>query len=62
MAHTILKADDRMSGRSRLEAALVMLQISSVRTHPDPALLLTHLSREDAEAAVGILRLNDLIK
>lgn len=61
IAKYALAGDDRMTSRIKLEAAMTIMRATSVEDHPDPALLLTHLSRSDADTAIEILRRNGLI-
>ena len=63
LAKFALTGDERMSGRARLFAAVAIMQYATaLETHPDPALLLTHLSRSDADTAIEILRRNGLMQ
>lgn len=61
LAEEILTGDRRLSERARMAAVEYLFESQALEMHPDPALLLTHLSREDAQAAIRILRLNHLI-
>ena len=61
IAHACLVGDQHASEAARMSAATYLLASAAAATHPDPALHLTHLSREDAEAAIRILRINGLL-
>lgn len=62
IAHAALYGDQHASDAVRMAAAEYLLDAAAVANHPDPAVLLTHLPREDAETAVRILRMNGLIR
>lgn len=62
LVEAALKGTPETSARVKMKAAEYLLDSAAVQTHEDPALLLTHLSREDAETAWNILRQNGLCK
>lgn len=61
LADAMLTGDARLSAQARMKAVEFLFDSQAIDTHPDPASLLTHLSREDALTAVRILRLNGLM-
>lgn len=62
LAQWCLTGDAHASEGVRMAAVRYLLDAVSIEAHPDPAALLTHLSREDATTAVRILRRNGLIR
>ena len=62
IAQYVLAGDAHASEGVRMKALEFLFQSVAILEHPDPAILLTHLSREDADTAIKILRLNGLMK
>jgi len=61
IAHAALYGDQHASDAVRMAAAEYLLDSASVLEHPDPAVLLTHLTRDQADTVVRILRMNNLL-
>jgi len=62
LAQWIVTGDAHASQSVRTAAIRWLFDACSIEEHPDPASLLTHLSREDAVEAVRILRRATLMK
>lgn len=62
LAQWCLTGDARASDGLRTAAVKYLFDAVSIETHPDPASLLDHLTREDAVLAIRILRRNGLIR
>jgi hypothetical protein len=62
IAEAALTGTTMASQNVKFRAAEFLLDSAALVTHPDPALLLTHLSRDDAAMAVSILVRNGLMK
>lgn len=62
LAQQIVTGDLHASATVRMHAIQYLFDAVSIEKHPDPAILLTHLSREDATMAIRILRRNGLMK
>jgi hypothetical protein len=62
IAQCALTGDVHASEGVRMMAAEYLMETQTVAKHPDPAALLTHLSREEALITVKVLRLNGLLK
>lgn len=62
LAQYMVTGDAHASESARMKAIEFLFDSVALQKHHDPALLLTHLKRSDAETAVEILRLNGLLK
>jgi len=62
VAHAVLYGDQHANETVRMACVTYLLDAAAVAMHPDPAVLLTHLTREDADTAVRILQLNNLLR
>lgn len=62
LAQYIVTGDAHATEGVRMKAIEYLFDAVAVDKHPDPAGLLTHLSRPDALVAINILRLNNLLK
>lgn len=62
LAQYIVTGDAHATEGVRMKAIEYLFDAVAVNKHPDPAALLTHLTREQALLAINILRLNNLIK
>lgn len=62
IAEAALMGTVHTSAIVKMHAAEKLLESASLVAHPDPSFLLTHLTREQAEAAIEILYLNGLMK
>jgi hypothetical protein len=61
LAQAMLTGDAHASAQARMRAVEYLFESQMLAVHDDPAILLTHLSREDARDAINILRRNNLI-
>jgi hypothetical protein len=62
IAQYALTGDAHASEGVRMMAAEYLMETQTVAQHPDPAALLTHLGKDDANITVRVLRLNGLLK
>lgn len=62
LAQYMVTGDAHATEGVRMKAIEFLFDAVTMERHPNPALLLTHLSREDAMEAVKILRVNNLLK
>jgi hypothetical protein len=53
---------EKMSAAARLKAVELLFEMVSIASHPDPAVLLTNITPEEAHAVVKILVDNGLLK
>lgn len=62
LAQYMVTGDAHATEGVRMKAIEFLFDAVTMERHPNPALLLTHLTREDAMEAVKILRVNNLLK